>query len=93
MTEERALTSWLTEQFDDTRAERPFVFSTMITDAEESQTATERQQQAIAYAYDQARRLCNQAMRDSATHHLYVEEANNHFAVIRAALMTQMGPR
>jgi hypothetical protein len=93
MTTEQTLSSWLTEQFDGTREERPFNFATLVTDAQEVQTEAEREQQAIAYAYDRARALCEEAIANGGLHESYMAEAENQFAVLRAALAAQMGPR
>ena len=93
MGEERALCSWLTEQFAGTRDERPFDFAGMITDAEEVQTPEEREQRAVAYAYDRARSLCDQAIANGGMHVSYLAEAAGHFAVLRAALTAQLGPQ
>jgi regulator of protease activity HflC (stomatin/prohibitin superfamily) len=93
MTTEQTLGSWLTEQFEGTREERPFDFATMITDAEEVQTQAEREQRAVAYAYDRARALCEEAIANGGLHASYLAEAEAQFAVLRAALMSQMGPR
>ena len=93
MRTEQALTSWLSEQFEGTREERPFNFANMVTDAQEVQTAAEREQQQIAYAYDRARALCLEAIDNGGMHASYRDEAENQFAVLRAALMAQMGPR
>jgi hypothetical protein len=93
MSNEQALGSWLTEQFAGTREERAFSFATMITDAEEAQTPAEREQRAIAYAYDRARSLCEQAIANGGMHESYMAEAEQQFRVVRAALMAQMGPQ
>lgn len=93
MTTEQTLSSWLTEQFDGTRAQRPFSFATMVSDAEEVQTPAEREQRAVAYAYDRARSLCAEAIANGGLHASYLAEAEHQFAVIRAALMAHMGPR
>jgi hypothetical protein len=93
MTTEQSLGSWLTEQFDGTREERPFSFATLVSDAEEAQTPAEREQRAVAYAYDRARTLCAEAIANGGLHESYLAEAESQFAVIRAALMSQMGPR
>lgn len=93
MTTEQTLSSWVSEQFDGTREERPFNFATMLTDAQEVQTEAERTQQAIAYAYDRARGLCEEAITNGGLHASYMAEAEAQFAVIRAALVAQMGPR
>jgi hypothetical protein len=92
MITEQALGSWLTEQFDGTREERPFNFATLITDFEETQTQAEREQRAVAYAYDRARALCEEALTGAGMNS-YMAEAEAQFAVIRAALMAHMGPR
>lgn len=93
MTTEQSLQSWVAERFAGTREERAFSFATLITDAEEAQTPAEREQQAIAYAYDRARGLCEEAIANGGLDASYMAEAAHQFAVLRAALMAQMGPR
>jgi hypothetical protein len=80
MITEQALGSWLTEQFDGTREERPFNFATLITDIEETQSPAEREQRAVAYAYDRARALCAEAIANSGLHESYLAEAEAQFA-------------
>jgi cytosine/adenosine deaminase-related metal-dependent hydrolase len=93
MEEERALTSWLDEAFRETRTEPPFNFNTMFADMLAAMTPEEAAQHPVAYAYDRARSLCDEAIRNGGLHISYLAEAENQFRVLRAYLLDHLGPR
>lgn len=87
----QALGSWVEEQFEGTREERPFSFDTLITDHMAVKTQVERDQLAIAYAFDRAYSLAAQAIDNGGLHQSYRAELDSQFATLRAALMAHMG--
>jgi len=87
----RKLSSWVEEQFAGTREDRPFSFDTLVTDHMAVKTEDERAQLVIANAFDRAYGLATQAIDNGGLHQSYRAELDNQFAVIRAALVAQMG--